>query len=126
MPLELGDVMFGFFPIVTSFQSWVGWTAILHLIPHGGSQLTLLAEKPWISSSHGQQAAGDPATASPRGLQDGNLDGSCGSRSVTASSKALTCPTGLNPQSLKVPARLSCGTACAFLFWGKCQVYHVG
>lgn len=73
MPSELGDVMFGFFLIVISFQSWLGWTAVLHLIPHGGLQLTLLGEKPWTSSSHGQQAAGDSATASPRGCGMGTL-----------------------------------------------------
>lgn len=72
------------------------------------SQLTLPGGMPWISSSHGHQAAGDPspATASNRGLQDGDFDGS---RSVTAPSKVLPCPPGLNPESLKVPARLIVG-----------------
>lgn len=75
------------------------------------SQLTPLGRKTWISSTHGHQAAGNPspATASAGGLQDGDLDGSCGSCSVTAPSKVVPCPTGLNTESLKVPARLTVG-----------------
>ncbi|KAI1242228.1 CST complex subunit CTC1, partial [Lamprotornis superbus] len=51
----------------------------IHLIPHGGLQLILLRENPWTSSSHGHQTAGDSATASSRGLWDGNFDRFCGS-----------------------------------------------
>lgn len=35
MSSELGDVTFGFFPIVTSFHLWPGWTAVLPLLPIG-------------------------------------------------------------------------------------------
>lgn len=35
MSSELGDVTFGFFPIVTSFLLWPGWIAVLPLLPIG-------------------------------------------------------------------------------------------